>query len=86
MFDAAEVPAGPINDIPAMVKDPQVVARGMVRRVGECAFGSQPIRFSAYSELPEQPAPVLGEHTEAVLVECGYSLDEISAMKAEGTI
>ena len=65
IFDAVEVPAGPINDIPAMVKDAQVVARGMIRRVGECAFVGQPIQFSTYPELPEQPAPVLGEHTEA---------------------
>ena len=86
IFDAVEVPAGPINDIPAMVKDAQVVARGMIRRVGECAFVGQPIQFSTYPELPEQPAPVLGEHTEAVLAECGYSMDEISAMRAEGAI
>ena len=86
IFDAVEVPAGPINDIPAMVKDAQVVARGMIRRVGECAFVGQPIQFSTYPELPEQPSPVLGEHTEAVLAECGYSMDEISAMRAEGAI
>jgi crotonobetainyl-CoA:carnitine CoA-transferase CaiB-like acyl-CoA transferase len=86
IFDAAEVPAGPINDIPAMVEDPQVAARRMIRRMGECSFVSQPIRSSAYPELPEQPAPVLGEHTETVLAECGYSSEEISAMKAEQTI
>ena len=85
-FAAAEVPVGPINDIPAMVEDPQVAARAMIRRIGECAFVDQPIRFSSYPELPEQPAPVLGEHTETVLAECGYSKEEISAMKAERTI
>jgi CoA:oxalate CoA-transferase len=86
IFEAAEVPAGPINDIPAMVEDEQVVARGMVRRVGECAFVGQPIQFSTYPKLPEQPAPMLGEHTETVLAECGYSTEEISEMKAEGAI
>jgi CoA:oxalate CoA-transferase len=82
---AAEVPAGPINDIPAVVEDPQALARGLIRRIGECAFVSQPIRFSTYAQLPEQPAPVLGEHTEKVLAECGYSNEQISAMKAQGT-
>jgi CoA:oxalate CoA-transferase len=81
----AEVPAGPINDISAVVEDPQVVARDMIRRIGECAFVSQPVRFSTYPQLPEQPAPVLGEHTETALAECGYSNEEISAMKAERT-
>jgi CoA:oxalate CoA-transferase len=82
---AAEVPAGPINDIPAVVEDPQAVARGLIRRIGECAFVSQPIRFSSYPQLPEQPAPALGEHTQTVLAECGYSDEEISAMKAGRT-
>jgi crotonobetainyl-CoA:carnitine CoA-transferase CaiB-like acyl-CoA transferase len=86
IFEAADVPAGPINDIPAMVKDAQVVARGMIRRAGECDFVNQPIRFSTYPELPAQAAPTLGEHTQAVLAECGYSMEEISAMKAEGAI
>ena len=81
----AEVPAGPINDISAVVEDPQVVARDMIRRIGECAFVSQPVRFSTYPQIPEQPAPVLGEHTETALAECGYSNEEISAMKAERT-
>jgi CoA:oxalate CoA-transferase len=82
----AEVPAGPINDIPAVVEDPQAVARGLIRRIGECAFVSQPIRFSSYPQLSEQPAPALGEHTQKVLAECGYSDEEISAMKAGRTI
>ena len=57
----------------------------MIRRIGECAFVSQPVRFSTYPQLPEQRAPVLGEHTETALAECGYSNEEISAMKVERT-
>jgi len=86
IFDAAQVPAGPINDIPAMVRDPQVVARAMVRSLGDGAFVKQPIKFSTYPDPPEQPPPALGEHTDAVLAECGYSPAEISAMRAEGAI
>jgi crotonobetainyl-CoA:carnitine CoA-transferase CaiB-like acyl-CoA transferase len=82
----AEVPAGPINDIPGVVDDPQVRARGMVRQVGENSFVSQPIRYSTYRDMQEQPAPALGHHTEAVLSELGYSKEEISAMKARGAI
>jgi CoA:oxalate CoA-transferase len=84
IFDAAQVPAGPINDVPTMVKDPQVIARGMVDRLGNGAFVKQPIKFSTYSDMPEQPPPILGEHTQTVLSECGYSIDEILAMQAEG--
>lgn len=85
-LETAEVPAGPINDVPAVVKDPQVVARGMIRRRGKGGFVNQPIQFSTYPKMPEQAAPLLGEDTQAVLMEYGYSADEISAMKAEGAI
>ena len=80
------MPAGPINDIPAVVVDPQVAARGMVRRSGEGAFVKQPIEFSTYPEIPDRPAPALGEHTQAMLADCGYSMEEISAMRAEGIV
>ena len=83
---AGSVPAGPVNDIAAVANDPQVEARGLIRRVGDGAFVKQPVRFSTYPDMPEQPPPRLGEHTEAVLAECGYSQDEIAAMKAEGAI
>ena len=58
----------------------------MIRHIGERAFVQQPGRFSTYDDIPEQPPPRLGEHTEAVLAECGYSKDEIAAMQAEGAI
>jgi CoA:oxalate CoA-transferase len=85
-FDAAEIPAGPINDIPAVVKDPQVAARQMIRKSGNCQFVNQPIHFSSYTELPNKPAPKFGHDTHRVLVEFGYSPEEIAAMKAQGAI
>lgn len=85
-FEAGDVPAGPINDIAAVAQDPQIQARGMIRRLGKHAFVNQPIHFSTYRGLPEQPPPQLGEHTATLLAECGYSEEEIAAMKAEGVI
>ena len=85
-LDAAGVPAGPINSISDAVEDPQVVARGMIRCTGTGRFASQPIRFSTYQRASGEPAPKLGEHTQEVLVECGFSVAEISAMKSEGAI
>jgi crotonobetainyl-CoA:carnitine CoA-transferase CaiB-like acyl-CoA transferase len=86
ILELAEVPAGPINDIPAAVTDPQIMARGMIRPSGECTFVNQPIHFSTYPEAPDGPAPALGEHTRAVLTDYGYSNEEILAMHAEGAI
>ena len=85
-LEAAEVPTGPINDIPTIVEDPQVTARGLIKTVGDGTFVGQPIHFSTYPDTSEQPAPALGEHTDMVLAELGYSADEIAAMKTEGVI
>ena len=83
-LEAAEVPAGPINDNAGVAKDPQIAARGMIRHVAGNAFVNQPIHFSTYSHCSERPAPKLGEHTETLLRECGYSDEEIAALKSEG--
>jgi crotonobetainyl-CoA:carnitine CoA-transferase CaiB-like acyl-CoA transferase len=85
-LDAAEVPAGPINDIPAVVKDPQVAARHMIREAGKGQFVDQPIHFSSYADLPNKPAPKFGQDTHQVLAELGYSPEEIAKMKAQGAI
>ena len=85
-LEAAEVPTGPINDIPTIVEDPQVTARGLIKTVGDGAFVGQPIHFSTYPDTSEQPAPALGQHTDVVLAELGYSAGEIAAMKAGGAI
>jgi crotonobetainyl-CoA:carnitine CoA-transferase CaiB-like acyl-CoA transferase len=85
-LEAAQVPAGPINDIASVLDDPQLIARRMVRRVGDSSFVGQPIKFSTYPEMREQPAPALGEHTDEVLAELGYSMEQISSMRAQGAI
>ncbi|ENC3185045.1 formyl-CoA transferase, partial [Escherichia coli] len=44
-----------------------------------------PMKFSAFT--PDiKAAPLLGEHTAAVLQELGYSNDEIAAMKQNHAI
>lgn len=85
-LDQAEVPAGPIHDIPTAAGDPQVAARNMIRRAGDGMFVDQPIKFSNYPELPSEPAPPLGEHTDEVLAEVGYSPDDIATLKSQGVI
>lgn len=47
---------------------------------------SNPVRFVGGSELPLQPPPRLGEHTESILGDLGYSQSEIVELRAEGVI
>lgn len=86
IFGSADVPCGPINDVPAVVKDPQVVARGMIAPEGNGGYVNQPIHFSRYTQMPQQPAPELGADTIALLAEHGFTSDEIAKMRDQGAI
>ncbi len=65
-FEAANVPAGPINSVNQALADPQIIARGMLVDAGKCDGGTlpalrAPIRFSGASLAPPRAAPLLGE-------------------------
>ena len=90
-FNAAGIPAGPINDIAAMVSDPQTIAREMVVALKHPVAGRTralglPIKFSETPGKVIAPAPTFGQHTREVLQAHGYADDEIDALGAEGAI
>lgn len=83
---AADIPCGPVNDYAAAVKEPQVLANGYVRTMqhptlGEIGVVGSPIRMTKTPVEPRACAPELGQHTEAVLLECGFEWEEIAELK-----
>jgi len=91
LLDAAEIPCGPINDYSQVFSDPQVAARGMVLETDHPVLGSlrtlgSPIKMSATPADATRRAPLLGEHTNEVLMELGLSTDEIGALRQSGVI
>jgi crotonobetainyl-CoA:carnitine CoA-transferase CaiB-like acyl-CoA transferase len=77
-FEAAGIPAGPINTVADVFADPQVAARGLVLDLDQSAAeaGSvpgvrTPILLSDTPLAYDRPAPVLGADTEAVLKSLG---------------
>jgi crotonobetainyl-CoA:carnitine CoA-transferase CaiB-like acyl-CoA transferase len=90
-FDAAGVPAGPVQTIGEALTHPQTLARGMVvdlqhPEAGRTKALGCPLHFSATPTRVGRPAPVLGEHTREVLREHGYEEREIDRLVAEGTV
>ena len=74
LFDAAGVPASPINNLAQVFADPQVIARGLVREVAgpggrPVRVIANPIRMSRTPPRSDRPPPRLGEHSEEVLAE-----------------
>lgn len=87
----AGVPAGPINDMRQLFDDPQVRHLGLAEPVhspvrGEIRLLSQPIRMSRSAARIAAPPPELGQHSEEVLREAGYTDEQIASLRAMGVV
>jgi formyl-CoA transferase len=90
-LNAAQVPNGKIYSIADIARDPQYLAREMIREVA-LADGKRlkvPGIVPKLSATPGEigwPGPALGEHTNAVLRELGYGEEEITALRGRGIV
>ncbi|MDT8902501.1 CaiB/BaiF CoA transferase family protein [Anaeroselena agilis] len=81
------VPGAQVLSVDQVVGDPHIRARNMMVAVdhpvaGTITIPGNPVKMSASDDTIERPAPVLGQHTDQVLAELGYSADKIAALKA----
>jgi crotonobetainyl-CoA:carnitine CoA-transferase CaiB-like acyl-CoA transferase len=91
LFEASDIPCGPINDYAEVFADPQVRAREMAVEVDHPTLGhlrtlGSPIKLSATPAVVTRRAPMLGEHTDDVLRESGLGDEEIALLRANGAI
>jgi formyl-CoA transferase len=86
------IPCGPVQTLDAVFADPQVLARDMIWSVphptaGEVRLVGSPLKLSETPVACRSHPPLLGEHTEEVLVSLlGYSRDEVGRLRAERAI
>jgi crotonobetainyl-CoA:carnitine CoA-transferase CaiB-like acyl-CoA transferase len=85
-LDAVDVPIGPVNDLAEILADEHVRARRLVGsfdypEVGEFKALAIPYKFLGWDNPEIGPPPVLGEHTDAVLAELGYSRERIAELR-----
>jgi formyl-CoA transferase len=90
-FEAAGVPCTRVNYRSDLYTDEQALALNLVwdlenRDLGKYKASGHPIRFSKTPAQPKHGAPSLGEHSEPVLEEFGYSAAEITALKQQGVV
>jgi formyl-CoA transferase/CoA:oxalate CoA-transferase len=89
---AADIPHAPVLSVGQALRQPQVAARGLVQnmphpRLGGLEVVSSPIRMSGAAAVAAQPAPLLGEHTRAVLSDVlKMSDEELDALEADGVL
>ena len=89
---AAEVPAAPVNNLDGAFAEPPVAEREMIveydhPEVGRVRLPGNPIKMSDMTGTPSQPAPRLGEHTDAILRGLlQLSEERIAALRDSGAI
>jgi crotonobetainyl-CoA:carnitine CoA-transferase CaiB-like acyl-CoA transferase len=89
---AADIPAGPINNLADVFADEQVLHCKLVEEVEHTELGplrqvGSPITLDgrAGGSIRRAP-PVLGEHTFEVLAELGYARGDLEALAREGVL
>ncbi len=85
------VPAGPVYTFDQIFSDPQVLHREMVVEMEHPAAGTikqtgVPVRLSETPGSIVLPPPLLGEHTEDILGEIGYTREEIRKLKEKKVV
>lgn len=92
MLVGGKIPCSRVNSIDRVFANPQVLARDMLVRlphptVGELSVVGSPIKCSRTPVRLQKPPPLLGEHTEQVLVSrLGYSAEDVAQLRAEGVV
>ncbi len=90
-FNKAGVPCGPIYAIDQVFEDPQVEHLGVAQSVTTnddmaVTLVSQPVSLSRTPSRLAAPPPGLGQHTDAVLREFGFSAKQIAALRQANAI
>jgi len=93
LANTAGCPCGPIYDIAEAFEDEHVRSLKMRRttsreETGDFDLVRSPINISTFplSDHFERPGPVLGEHTDEVLIEMGFNAEDINRLRLTGAI
>jgi crotonobetainyl-CoA:carnitine CoA-transferase CaiB-like acyl-CoA transferase len=91
LLRAAEVPVGKINSVSEALADPHLAERNFLVELPHPSLGllrslATPITMSMTALRYELHPPLLGEHTEQILTEMGYSPEQIQTFRQQGVV
>ncbi len=91
-LEAFGIPAGPIQDLGAVCRDPQVLAREMIHTgphdsLKQVQFPAAPGYVNGEKPAVRYPPPLLGQHTDEILETLlGVSLNDLVELKNLGIV
>ena len=88
---ALGIEAYPVRTALDLSHDPHVAARGFIETIDHGAIGPRPYagppwQITGAPTAPHRPAPQLGQHTDDILTELGYSADEAARLRQDGAL
>jgi crotonobetainyl-CoA:carnitine CoA-transferase CaiB-like acyl-CoA transferase len=91
VFDKAGLIWGPVMGLHEVPQDPHAIELGLFPQVQHPEAGAYttvniPMRFANADVRPRGPSPAVGEHTTKVLLDNGFSQEEINSMFKANTI
>jgi crotonobetainyl-CoA:carnitine CoA-transferase CaiB-like acyl-CoA transferase len=91
-LERARIPCGPVYELDEVLSDAQVRARNLLEEkeypggAKPVPVASTPVRLSETPGEVRRRAPTLGEHTDEVLSELGFTADEIMRFHNQGAV
>jgi len=86
-----DIPWAPVQTLPEVVRDPQLLARGMLvdadlGRLGTRKVLGHPAKIEGLPRSASGHVPAKGEHTAEVLKSLGYTAADISRLRKRGVV
>lgn len=86
MFQEHGIPHAEVRRLPDLAEDPQAMANDYIIEYDNPRYGREkvvgiPWNFGETKTAVTRPSPILGEHTEEVLLELGYTWDDITGFR-----
>jgi len=91
-LEGARIPCGPVYELDEFLSDAQVRARRLFEQTQfpgaprAVPLANPAVRLSRLAADVRRRAPTLGEHTEEVLTELGFTADQIATYRGEGVV
>jgi len=89
-FERAGLVISPVQTLSEVMRHPQVLENNMLNDIshpyGDLTLVAAPFSMESDVLAPQLPPPLLGQHTDEVLLEFGYTQPEIEILRKEGAI